>query len=197
MRSKLLIVSPYFVPGDELTAYLTGLVAKGVDVRILTNSLSANDVSLVHAGYMRYRKDLLAGGVELYEFKPSANQVIAKNNKRSRLGASTASLHAKFFGFDQEYLFIGSFNLDPRSIKLNTELGVYYRSPEQAIRLSQAFKDRVINVAYQLGLDENGKLEWVTIEDGQEVRFNKEPGTSAWKRFTTGFLSIIVPESQL
>ena len=194
-REELIIVSPYFVPGDEFTAYLTGLVDRGVRVRILTNSLGANDVSLVHAGYMRYREDLVAGGVELYEFKASASPRERKKNKR--IGASRASLHAKFFGFDQQYLFIGSFNLDARSVALNTELGAYYKSPAQAARLSRLFDTEIMDIAYRVELDEKGDLRWRTRTDGEEISLEKEPDTTAWKRFTTRFLSIIVPESQL
>lgn len=196
-RQELIIVSPYFVPGEDMTRYLTGLVERGVRVRILTNSLQANDVSLVHAGYMRYRKDLLAGGVELYEYKASANKVTKKRGGKQRIGASGASLHAKFFGFDRQYLFIGSFNLDPRSIALNTELGAYYESPAEAAALSAQFDTRIIEVAYRVELTEQGKLEWVTLEDGKELRQDKEPDTTLWKRWSTRFLSIVVPESQL
>ena len=81
VQRDLVIVSPYFVPGEEFTAYLVGLVERGVRVRILTNSLQANDVSLVHAGYMQYRKDLVAGGVELHEFRVDANQLCREGGK--------------------------------------------------------------------------------------------------------------------
>jgi putative cardiolipin synthase len=203
-RTDLIIVSPYFVPGDKLTHYLTGLVDRGVRVRILTNSLQANDVSLVHAGYMRYREDLVSGGVELYEYKADANKVRRaeekkrkKENTKQRIGSSRASLHAKFFVFDGQYLFIGSFNLDPRSIKINTELGAYFKSPQEAGEMSEIFDERAIRVAYRVNLNEEGNLEWVTLKDGQEIRLDKEPDTTAWKRFSTKVLSVIVPESQL
>lgn len=197
-KNDLIIISPYFVPGDELTQYLVGLVDKGVRVRILTNSLQANDVSLVHAGYMRYRKPLVRGGVELYEYKADANKVIHnQQQERSRIGASRASLHAKFFGFDQKYLFIGSFNLDGRSVALNTELGAYYASPDEARALSGNFDQRVIEIAYRVELDDDNNLQWVTVDDGMELRLDKEPDTTWWKRFSTGFLRYIVPESQL
>jgi putative cardiolipin synthase len=201
-QTDLIIVSPYFVPGDELTAFLTGLVLRGVRVRILTNSLQANDVSLVHAGYMRYREDLVAGGVELYEYKAEANKVRRqeekkRNKDRSYIGASRASLHAKFFAFDGEYLFIGSFNLDPRSVRINTELGAYYRSPDGASTLSEIFDERAIRIGYRVELDESGDIEWVTLKDERELRLDKEPDTTAWKRFSTRVLSTFVPESQL
>ncbi len=193
-QHDLLIVSPYFVPGKDFTKYLVGLVEKGVRVRIMTNSLAANDVSLVHAGYMRYRKDLIKGGVELYEFKPNKK---ALPEKQHRVGSSHASLHGKFFGFDRRYLFIGSFNLDGRSVTLNTELGVYFESPEYAQLLSDNFDQQAINKGYHVVLTDEGDLEWVTLEDGREVRFDKEPETDFWKRFSTRFVSIFVPEGQL
>jgi cardiolipin synthase C len=200
-QHDLIIVSPYFVPGEEFSDYLVGMVERGVRVRVLTNSLQANDVSLVHAGYMRYREQLVAGGVELYEFKADANKVLREQNKeakkKSRIGASKASLHAKFFGFDETYLFIGSFNLDARSVSLNSELGAYYASPEEAKLLSDSFDEIMQGIAYQLQLDEDGDLQWVGYRGDEQVTFFKEPDTTWWKRFSTGFLSIIVPESQL
>lgn len=195
-QRDLIIVSPYFVPGDDFTAYLVGLVDSGVRVRILTNSLQANDVSLVHAGYMRYRKDLVAGGIELYEFKADARRLQGRK-KNDRIGASRASLHAKFFGFDETYLFIGSFNLDGRSVALNTELGAYFASPVEAQTLSGIFDERIFALAYRLRLDPAGRLEWVTVNEGEEQTFSREPDTTWWKRFSTAFLSLFVPESML
>lgn len=195
-KEDLVIISPYFVPGDAVTAELVALVEKGTRVRILTNSLQANDVSLVHAGYMRYRKDLIQGGVELYEYKSDSNKVRRKL-KRQRIDVEKTSLHAKFIGFDKEYLFIGSFNLDGRSARLNTELGGYFRSPSQATALTAVFDSNILDFAYRVELNDAGKLEWVTRGETGDVRVNHEPDTSWWKRFSTSFLSYIVPEGQL
>jgi len=192
------IVSPYFVPGEEFTKFLTSKAAEGVRVRILTNSLASNDVSLVHAGYMRYREELIAGGVELYEFKAVQSEELEEELGRNRIGASRASLHAKFFGFDRRYLFVGSFNLDARSARLNTELGAYFESPENARRMAEVFDDEIMLIAYRVQLDDKGDLEWVTsTPDGEEQRVDKEPDTTFWQRFSTRILSPIVPESQL
>jgi len=196
--SELLIVSPYFVPGTNFTNYLVGLVEKGVRVRILTNSLAANDVSLVHAGYMRYRDDLVKGGVELYEFK--AIKGVSKKTKKTKAkwsGSSRASLHGKFLGFDERYMFVGSFNLDGRSVALNTELGVFFESPKYAQMMAKAFDQYAMIKAYRVLLTDEDQLQWVTLEDGKEVRFDVEPETGFWKRFGIGFMSIFVPESQL
>lgn len=197
-QEDLIIVSPYFVPGVDFTAYLTDMVERGVRVRILTNSLSANDVSLVHAGYMRYRKKLVAGGVELFEYKGTGNEAaIEKSKGNRRIGASRASLHAKFFGFDQRYIFIGSFNLDPRSVALNTELGAYFESTRLAHELSGNFDKKMLDAAYRVLLDDDGDLIWVTRKNGEEVRYDKEPETGFWQRFNARLLSIFVPESML
>ena len=197
-KEELIIVSPYFVPGTDFTAYLVGLVEKGVRVRILTNSLAANDVSLVHAGYLRYREDLINGGVELYEFKPIKG--VPKKSKKTKAkwsGSSRASLHGKFFGFDRRYLFVGSFNLDARSVALNTELGAYFESPRYAKILADGFDENAMIKAYRVVINDDGLMEWVTLENGKKVTFIVEPETGFWKRFGTDFLSIFVPESQL
>ena len=197
-ETELDIVSPYFVPGEEFTRFLTNKAKEGVRVRILTNSLESNDVALVHAGYMRYREDLIAGGVELYEFKAVRSRELEEKMGTNKIDSEGVSLHAKFFGFDRRYLFIGSFNLDARSKILNTELGAYFESPDNARRLAEIFDQQIMFVAYRVQRDDDGELEWVTLDDdGQERRVDHEPDTTFWKRFKTGILSHIVPESQL
>ena len=197
-KSELLIVSPYFVPGSNFTNYLVGLVKSGKRVRILTNSLAANDVPMVHAGYMRYREDLVKGGVELYEFK--AIKGASKETKKTKAkwsGSSRASLHGKFLGFDRRFMFVGSFNLDGRSVALNTELGVFFESPKYAQMMAKGFDQNSMIKAYRVLLTDDDELQWVTLEDGKEVRFVVEPEAGFWKRFGAGFMSIFVPESQL
>jgi putative cardiolipin synthase len=191
----LIIVSPYFVPGKAFTQYLVNKVAQGVRVRIMTNSLASNDVSMVHAGYMRYRQDLLAGGVELYEFK--STRTAEERENRNGIGSSNASLHGKYFAFDHQYVFIGSFNLDGRSVALNTELGVYFESPAYATLLSDIFEQKATEVGYRVSLDEDNDLLWTTREAGKSITLDKEPDTSWWQRFSTGFLRYLVPEKQL
>ncbi len=203
-KTELLIVSPYFVPGEPFTEYLVGQVKSGKRVRILTNSLAANDVPLVHAGYMRYRKDLVNGGVELYEFKAVKSEEKEHEEEKEKqktkakwAGYSRASLHGKYLSFDRSYLFVGSFNLDARSVALNTELGVFFESPKYAQQLAQAFETQAMHKAYRLVLTDDDELQWVTQEDGKQVMFDDEPETGFWTRFGVGFMSIFVPESQL
>ncbi len=152
-QSELIIVSPYFVPGKKFTQQLVNWVDVGVRVRIMTNSLAANDVSLVHAGYMRYREDLIAGGVELYEFK-SDKSFCQDTASGQWAGSDRASLHGKFFAFDEQFVFIGSFNLDGRSASLNTECGVYFESPFYATEIGGSFDKYAQSKGYQVLLDE-------------------------------------------
>ncbi len=148
---ELIIISAYFVPSDKLVEFFRQLIEKGVRVRILTNSLASNDVGVVHAGYMRYREALLRAGVELYEFKPAPESRETKQNKKWA-GSSQASLHAKTFGLDRRAMFVGSFNLDPRSVALNTEMSVLFESPRLAGAMGGSFDKNIAERAFRLEL---------------------------------------------
>lgn len=191
-ETELLIVSPYFIPGDSGTDYLRAARERGVRVRILTNSLAATDVPAVHAGYKRYRKRLLEAGVELYELKRSGPR-LREAERSGLLGSSSASLHAKTFGFDRRTVFVGSLNLDPRSIDLNTELGLVVESVELAEHQATGF-ERLTGpeFSWRLSLDD-GDLVW---EAGEE-RHTREPDTGWWSRFSVGLLGLLPIEGQL
>jgi putative cardiolipin synthase len=183
------LVSPYFVPGDAGTAALAALAARGVTVRILTNSLAASDVGAVHAGYAKRRHALLRAGVQLFELKPHA----APPADDAKLGSSSSSgLHAKTFAVDRERIFVGSFNFDPRSARLNTELGLLIDSPELARALAHAFDATIPQLAYEVRLTAGGKgLEWIERTPSGELRHDGEPGASAWRRLGVQFMSIL------
>ena len=174
---ELDLVSPYFVPTQEGTDALVAFAQRGVRVRVLTNSLAATDVSPVHAGYAKYRERLLRGGVRLYELKSTGNE---------SGGGSDASLHAKTFAVDRSRVFIGSFNFDPRSARLNTEMGLVAESPRLAGELSSVLDRDLPRDAYEVRLAGN-ELEWI---DGG-TRYTSEPGTGFFKRLWIGFLSIL------
>jgi len=193
-EKEVVVVSPYFVPGDKLVKYFAGLEARGTRVRILTNSLASSDVGMVHAGYMRYRKDLLRAGVDLYEFKPDPGTL---SSNKKWMGSSSASLHTKFMSADGKLVYVGSFNLDPRSVALNTEMGVLFENPELDQRMLGAFNEVVVSRAYHVQLDAAGDLVWIEYEDGQTLTYHEEPNTSAWQRFAARFLSWVVPERML
>ena len=163
-------------------------------VRILTNSLESNDVIAAHAGYARRRPGLVASGVELYEMRSDAGTI----KRRVVSSKSRAGLHAKAMVFDRESIFVGSFNLDPRSGSLNTEGGLFVESPGLAEQLA-AFMDEGVSTenSYRVLLDENGDLVWVTEIDGIGVGTGNEPGASLGNSFMTGLIQILPIEGQL
>ncbi len=154
-QQELALVSPYFVPDRKSAAWLAQMTKRGVTVRILTNSYAATDVSAVHAGYSPWRKELLEAGVELYELKPSAYAEMAREGKhahRSMISKSRASLHAKSYMVDRHLLFVGSLNLDPRSARLNTEMGVVVDSAPLCAALGKDLDQALLDVAYKVML---------------------------------------------
>nr|WP_246480509.1 phospholipase D family protein [Motiliproteus sediminis] len=193
--AELIIVSPYFVPGEALVEQLGDLVDNGVSVKVLTNSLATNDVTLVHAGYMRYREPLLQQGVELWEMKARSLPPQNKENQ-SAAGSSRASLHAKVIGVDRRYLFVGSFNMDPRSAYINTEMGVVFESEPLAQGLSDAFALSIAQRAYQVNISD-GRLSWKEWREDGDVTYQSEPNTTLWQRLMASMLSWIVIEDLL
>ena len=200
-RQELLIVSPYFVPGEAGVAWLNGLVARGVRVTVLTNSLAATDVGAVHSGYQRYREELLEGGVVLYELKPGAVPLEKADKKTKGFGSSRASLHAKTFVFDRRAVFIGSLNLDPRSLQLNTEIGVVCESAPLAENIAGGLKKNLDSIAWRLErvADASGSahIEWVEASADGERRYVSDPEVGAMRRFSVWFLGLLPIESQL
>jgi len=201
VQKELIILSPYFVPGKGGVAYFQVLRDRGVRVRILTNSLSSTDVSAVHAGYARYRKALLRMGVELYELNKELDKEERKKMKEGGIGDSRASLHAKAFVLDRKWVFIGSLNLDPRSVVQNTEIGVVFQSPEIAKRMAESFDSKIDRLAFRLTLEDadkgNEQIVWYGLVDGEPQTFYKDPYTSFWKRFGVGFMRMLPIESQI
>ena len=153
------LVSPYFVPTQAGVAAFAQLRQRGIRVRVLTNSLQATDVAIVHAGYARWRRALLDQGVELYEMRPGPGDA-AEGHAPGPLGSSGASLHAKTFAIDAQRVFVGSFNFDPRSALLNTELGFVIDSPRLAGQVSEAFDQQIPLRSWRVQLDAQGRIEW-------------------------------------
>ena len=170
---------------------MTELSGQGVDVKVLTNSLAATDVPAVHAGYAKRRLALLRGGVKLYELKPDPIAPRASSGDRGLTGSSGASLHAKTFAIDGQRVFVGSFNLDPRSAALNTESGFVIDSPPMAARIAAAFADQLPKRSYVLRVDNQGHVEWQdpSSPDGSMKLLHQEPQTPLWKRAMVRMLS--------
>ncbi len=186
------LVSAYFVPGADGAAALAALARQSVRVRILTNALEATDVPAVHSGYARRRSELLAAGVELYEMRRRPDAPAEGNGGLGLSGSSDTSLHAKTFSVDRQRIFIGSFNFDPRSAYLNTELGFVIDSPALAASIEDAFTQHIPAQSYAVRLDSaTGRLYWLEPTPGGQVRHDTEPGTGWWKRTGVFLLSLL------
>ncbi len=189
------IISAYFVPTDGGTEDLATLARRGVRVRILTNCYAATDVGFVHAGYAPYREQLLAAGVQLFEMpapddKPkSARKFVRTGSSGSRAMRNEGrTLHAKAIAVDGHALYVGSANVDPRSARLNTELGMVIHSEKFATRIAHMFTTEIEPRSYCLGLDELQRLYWVDARDDDEEREYTEPHMN-W--FARAFVSLI------
>jgi putative cardiolipin synthase len=193
-QSEAIIISPYFVPRKRGVEFFSGLEARGVHVIIVTNSLAANNQFTVHAGYAPSRKPLLESGAEIYEIKPHAE--IEGAELVAAVGAK-ATLHTKAFIVDRKEMFIGSFNFDPRSANINTELGVIIRDPGLAEQYAEFAERTLPQASYEVFLDDKDKLRWRDIENGEVVVDDKEPETSWWDRRKVDFVRILPIRSQL
>ena len=198
-REELILVSPYFVPGRNGVRFLRELAERGVRVKVLTNSFAATDVRAVHAGYSAYRSELLQAGIVLYELKPSAG---ARRAGLESSGLSRASLHAKTYMVDGRLLFVGSLNLDPRSARLNTEMGIVLESGALCARFRDGFDRQIPEAAWRVELDRGAgpggeRLVWITREDGKETRIYAEPGMGPVQSLGQGVLRMLPIEEQL
>jgi len=188
-QSGVTIISPYFVPGDAGTQGLVAMARSGRDVRVLTNSLAANDVALVYGGYSESRPDLLEGGVQLWELKPTAGSTA----KSSFFGSSGASLHTKALTVDGRIAFVGSYNLDPRSTSLNCEQGIFVENAAVTAQLDEYFRtDSSGEHAWSVTLVD-GELQW---SDGTRTH-DSSPEASAGRKFQAWVARVLPIESQL
>ena len=188
-KNQLDLVSSYFVPTQWGTDYLSKRARNGLKIRVVTNSFLANDVPVVHAYYQQYRNQLLKNGIEIWEFKPyierrertwyekmTGNVIPAKNKNSS-------SLHAKFFHADGK-VFIGSFNFDPRSARLNTEVGLVIESEKLQNEIAASLDKYLPRIAYQLKLNDKGEIIWLDQQkDGKILKFTHDPETTRFQRF--------------
>jgi putative cardiolipin synthase len=193
-HSELVITSPYLIPGPMGIQSFEELGRRQVKMLVLTNSLAATDEPLVHTGYARYRERLLVAGVDLYEIGPERTR---RTKRLGVFGSSFGRLHAKTAIVDKHTVFIGSMNLDPRSDTQNTELGIFVDSPQLAKELMRIINISRLQSAYRVRLDEHGNLQWLTMDEGQEVILTEEPESTFWMRVHHILASPFVPEQLL
>jgi cardiolipin synthase C len=200
-QSEALLISPYFIPGENGVKYLAAMARRGVTIKVLTNALAATDEPEVHAGYAHYRVPLLEAGIDLFELRPTPGKP-----PRSSYGTSSGeSLHAKSMIVDKRTVFVGSMNLDPRSRKLNTEMGVIVECPELAATLSKYFDSATApENAFHVVLERpDGKpnaepvLRWIAVDGGKPVKFDHDPETSTLTRARVQMMRVLPIEDQL
>lgn len=189
-KQQLDLVSPYFVPSKEAAQAIGDIARGGVRVRVLTNSLEATDVAAVHAGYAKWRHALISAGVSVFELRRRWGAELPERGK-GRFGSSASSLHAKTIGVDGRAVYVGSFNMDRRSIDLNTEMGLVIESAPLAAQLDRTLDESIPETAYEVRLDEHGKLYWLERTEGKVRRHDQEPGTTFWKRAGVQTLSLL------
>lgn len=194
-ESHLELVSSYFVPTKAGVRELTTLARDGVTIHILTNSLAATDVAAVHAGYAKRRTPLLRAGIKLYEMRPhdddENSSVRISGSRGGRFGSSGSSLHAKTLSIDGKRIFVGSFNFDPRSAMLNTELGFVIESAKLSDSINNELMGQLPDIAYEVHLSDDDNLYWTELSNGKVIRYDSEPQSSLWRRALVGFLSVL------
>lgn len=202
-RSKLLIVSPYFVPGDDMKDAFRRAIGRGVQVRILTNSLASNDAPVAHAGYARHRKELLAMGVELYELRSvqsSADRSTLRGTAghiTGTSGQSRAMLHTKLMVVDGQLTVVGSMNLDMRSQLQNTEIALLVASSQLSEQARHNINTSLAESAWHVTLDVNGKLRWQAPADRNWGDQTTEPDASLPLRILIRLIGPLAPDHLL
>ncbi|MGR8920849.1 MAG: phospholipase D-like domain-containing protein, partial [Gammaproteobacteria bacterium] len=194
--SELIIVSPYFVPGSLEGTLVERLLEAGVRVRILTNSLASTNQPAVHSGYKRYRREVIEAGIELHETQPWLPGAVRQ--ERVPWSSGQAGLHAKVLVFDRKEVFVGTYNLDPRSRRLNTEMGLVVHDGELGAEIGE-LADAVLapNASYRVELDDTGRLSWRGEEGGVAVSHSSEPHASLLRKLTVFLASLLPIEDQL
>jgi putative cardiolipin synthase len=200
-EAELLVESAYVIPGPDNVERVRLNRERGIRQRLLTNSLATNDVAAAHAGYAKYRRDLIRNGLEVYELRPDAESV--KKTWSLLAGRSRASLHTKAGVVDRRIVAIGSFNIDPRSTSLNTEIVILVESSELAAQVIEFMDDGVRpENSYRVMLETDAdtgaeRLVWITDTDGEEARYYTEPEVGPWRRFSTWLIGLLPIEKHL
>lgn len=195
-RREVLMVSPYFVPGKAGMEWFREARDRGITVKMVTNSLASTNHAAAHGGYERYRKAVLREGVELYELRPDPQRT-GKPATIHRGSTARAALHAKMLIIDRETIFVGSYNIDPRSGQLDSQNGILIHCPKLAAQLAGIFNMVTApDYSYRVTLDGN-RLTWTSEKAGHPIEYHKEPETSGWRRFKATIIGRLAPESWL
>jgi putative cardiolipin synthase len=191
-QHELLISTPYFIPHEDFYNDIPGMISRGVRVVVLTNSLGSTNHPIVHSGYKKHRKKVVELGVELFEMRHDAS---ARGKFDTPPVQSEAfGLHAKYMIIDRLFTFVGSLNLDPRSIYINTEMGMIIDSPKLSEAASQEFEEELKpENSWHVLLDDKGRLYW---KSGDRI-IRRDPARSFWQRFQSWFFGLFDLDEQL
>jgi len=194
-REEILVESAYLILGDAQLEMVAALRGRGVRVAALTNSLASNDLTANHSGYARRRKAMLDAGLELYELRPDAADCVVWIEGRDDCGPAIVGLHSKSAVFDRSTLYIGSFNLNLRSIYLNSETVLLIHSPVLAAQVAGAIEAALAPAnSWRVSRDADGRVRW-SAGPGQE--WTHEPATGFWHRFKSGLFRLVPMEKYL
>jgi putative cardiolipin synthase len=204
VQQELLLVTPYFVPSAGELQLLKDLKRRGARVAVLTNSLESAPDTAAHSGYMHYRTELLAAGVELFEVRAQIDSTRGSGQSRRISKFGNYALHGKLLVFDRRRVYVGSMNFDHRSAHLNTEIGVILDNEELSQQVAARFAEMTRpESAYSLALTpkspstRNPSIIWRTRQDGADVELRKEPARSAWQRFKVNLLKLLPLDPEL
>jgi putative cardiolipin synthase len=191
-RHELLVSTPYFIPDEDFYEAVPDLISRGVRIVILTNSLGSTNHPIVHSGYKKHRKRVLEMGVALFELRHDAT---ARGKFDTPPVKSRAfGLHAKYMVIDRRFTFVGSLNLDPRSIYINTEMGMIIDSPKLSEGVVREFEEEMKpENSWQVLMDDQGRLFW---QSGEEI-IRKDPARNSWQRFQAWFFGLFDLDDQL
>ncbi len=207
-KFQLLIVSPYFVPGERMMKQFADLRARGIRVRVLTNSLASNDALAAHVGYAKYRKALLGLGVDIYEMRAEQQGTFSSFGSATLAGGSVggstgksgggsrASLHSKVVVMDDRLLVVGSMNLDLRSQLQNSEVAIVIRSAAMAVEATRLIEPTMQAGAYRVQLV-NDQLVWRAPQGSSLPDATSEPDASAGLKIMSELIAPFAPEEML
>ena len=201
-RADLIIISPYFVPGKDMLQAFSTARARGVRIRVLTNSLASNDAPVAHVGYARHREELLKMGIELYELRSeqaSFGNVFGGSSGGGSTGISgesRAMLHSKVLVMDGRLLVVGSMNLDLRSQLQNTEIALLIRSTELSRAASEQIERGMHERSWHVELVD-GSLLWRAPEGSGLKDTTTEPDAGAMLRLLLRLFGPLAPDQLL
>ncbi len=191
-QREILIISPYFVPGDIGIQSIRQNRRSGVRMRLYTNSLAATDEPAVHAGYIAYRRELAELGVEVFELSPS----LARHDTHlRRFAGNPTSLHMKAHFFDRTTFFVGSMNLDGRSEQYNTEVGLMIRSSTMAENLLSLLD--FTSASYRVNIDLSGRMTWINPRSAPNPVLYTEPEVGILRQLSSEVLGLLLPDDWL